>query len=168
MRLYQKVQGNVSDVREGALQIGSAGIGVVGRALPRAEIMQTILIFGVLINLFIALLAFLIMRYGCMQPYNVFINWNEITEIIIDKQRKRFGLSYNGLNYKGKAMQFSICTRASTADIDLFEQYAVANAPTITHAGRLRSATSIVAWVVLAFIVAGFAFGFLYVAFGHH
>jgi hypothetical protein len=139
--LYERVEGSVADFRSGAIAFDPGGITVEGKVVPRAEIYQSILIT----MLFIYgswLIAWAIMRYGCLSSAVCGIPWNTIRSITTVPKKRKLCIVYQAPNYKGIVKTFSITMQFKKPTFDSIVETLEAYAPGMAQPGKIRSATS--------------------------
>jgi len=157
---HEKVKGNLSDFREGSLGIASWGLTLQGRAQPRAEIYQTVLILTFFFcRGFGAFIAYLIMRYGCLHNEVLQIPWNMVQGITTVPKKNKLCIVYNAANNAGKVATYSLAMRFPPEMFMALNQIADQYAPGLAKPGRLKSGTPLIGIVLLVLLLGTIAIG---------
>src|ERR1700722_8872039 len=87
--LYNRVTGNITDIREGVLGLQPNGLEINGKSQIRQEIATPILLVLVLTCTLLGLIASLLFRYAFLQPTQLFVPNENITEIILESKTRK-------------------------------------------------------------------------------
>lgn len=154
---YRRVEGNVSDFRTGWIGLGPEGILIRGKTVPRAEIKNPILLLCFILGLGL-IIAYIIMEYAIRLNSTLQLGWDQVKKIVIAPKSRRICLVYTAPVGR-KVKTFSLAARLSQEAYDAFVQAAGAYIPDRVVEGRIRGATSIVVWILLAILVSLILFG---------
>jgi len=151
--LYARVEGSVADIREGKLAVDQGGIIIDGRAIPRAEIYQTILIIALFLR-GLVVIAYLIMRYACLRNEMLAIPWSQIQNIALEPKRRKLCVTYRAPNYKGDIKTFGLTMQFKQAAYDEIVNSLGSHAPGLAQPGKIRAANSpvVVVWASIFFL----------------
>lgn len=148
-----KVDGFVSDFREGTIGLDPAGVTIAGKMQPRAEIFQTIQIITFLLSILICIIASVIMRYAALRPEQIRLSWQQVRQIVLQPNKRRACIVFDAPNYKNVIKTFSLAFTLPPAEYEAFSNMATQLGVSQTTVGKLRSATSPVVWAVLILFV---------------
>jgi len=154
---YERVEGIVSDYREGNLSVAGDGLYVNGKMIPRAEIYQSILIAALFARGAI-ILAYLIMRYGFLRPEYTFIPWSTVRSLTTMPRKRKLCVVFDAPNYKGVIKRFSLTMKFKKEDYAAVTDTLDSAAPGLAQPGVIRSANSPVVLVWMACMLLGLAF----------
>jgi len=152
--LYERVEGSVSDFRSGQFAIDRGGIIVNGKVQPPAEIYQTILMVTLLLRGLI-IIAYLIMRYGCLKNEQLAIPWNEVKSVTLAPNKRKLCVAYSAPNYKGIIKTFSLTMQFKKADFDMIVGTLDTYAPGLAQPGKIKGANSpvVIVWASCLFAI---------------
>lgn len=168
--VHERYSGNIADFREGSFGVSPAGLLIQGRAQPKAEIYQTVLVLSFLFcyGILGASIAYLIMRYACLRNETCQIPWNQVRAMVTVPEKNKLCIVYEPqgqqLDYQtGMGKTYCLTMSFSPDDYAGLMQTTESYAPHFAQPGKLRSATSIVVWV---FVILVLVFWFGMVAIG--
>lgn len=151
--LYERVDGSVADFRSGQIGVDAGGIIVDGKAQPRAEIYQPILIAALLIYSPLLLIAYPILRYAFLQSTTLAIPWQMMKSITSIPKKRKICLVYDAPNYANVMKTYSLTMQFRK---DVYSEVAGAidaSAPGLLQPGKIRAAYSPVVLVWLTCVL---------------
>lgn len=152
--VHELAEGCLSDFREGSIGISSSGLVIQGRMIPRAEIYQTVLVLAFfLCRGFGSIVAYYVMRYGCLRNEICYIPWEMLQKVITVPKKNKLCVVYYAPRYNGEIVTFSLTMKLKPDYYQSYIDILSANAPLVIKTGRIRAATGIIYWVVVGFIV---------------
>lgn len=143
----------VADYREGYLQCDEGGIIIQGKAVPRAEIRLMVLLPAIFFSPLIAIIANLVMEYGMRKDRREGVPWGSIKQIMLAPEKGQAAIVYDAYNHATQIKTYSLAFTPAPGQYEAFVQTARRCAPDRVEEGALVSATPVILWVLLAFIV---------------
>lgn len=166
--LYLRVQGTVSDFREGVVRLEPSGLVIQGKAVPRAEIQALVLIPCVLLSLILAVVASLLMEYAFRRDQLLTVAWAQVRQIVLVPAKGRVGIAFEAPNAKGKMKPYTLAFPLDPQTYAAFVAEAQRLLPDRTREGNLRSGNSPLVVGVLVFIVVAVIVGAVFFATSSH
>lgn len=130
------------------------------KLLPRAEVYQPIMI----VTLFLyasVILAYIIMRYGCLRRETVAIPWNAIQSVALQPKKNKMCIVYRAPNYRGDVKTFSMTMKFKKEVYTSLVDSVNAFAPGIPRTNKIRATHSpvVLVWLTALLIELTFVIG---------
>jgi hypothetical protein len=160
---YRRIEGHVSDFREGALAMNENGIYIQGKMVPREEIQIPIYAVTVPAGVIIALIVQIVIENSMRSPASLHLPWSSVKGIVFIQNKQMVCLIFSSPNYRGKIKTFSLPFRLAPDAYAAFEQTAQGLAPNLTRKGSIGRTMMPLTRVLLVYILVGLPLFFAFV-----
>jgi len=152
--VYRRVEGALSDFRDGMVGVNPFGIVIDGRTQPRAEIYQTVaLVSFLIIGIPGLLISTTIMRYAMLTRNVLQLPWNTIQSVVWKADKRIVCLVYDAPNYAGVIKRYSLAFRLPPELFPAFQEQIQGLAPGKGGEGKIKNPDAIAMWILAVLVL---------------